>query len=141
MLIALAILTPLIVPLFSLELGQEDIGVTPKSTTERQAYDLMTKGFGVGYNGPLLIAIELDPPAKPSAEYTKKYNEATALQKHLKKEQKRLKAQQKQLEAEQASLERQQAKLQREGDALKQQQAALEQQQATLEAQAARLEA
>jgi uncharacterized membrane protein YdfJ with MMPL/SSD domain len=139
--LALLLLAPLIVPLFSLELGQEDIGVTPKSTTERQAYDLMTKGFGVGYNGPLLIAIELDPPAGPSEKYTKKYDEATALQTHLKKEQKRLTAEQKQLEAEQASLERQQAKLEREGDALKRQQAALERQQAALEAEATRLEA
>ena len=139
--LALLLLAPLIVPLFSLELGQEDIGVTPKSTTERQAYDVMTKGFGVGYNGPLLIAIELDPPAKPSAEYTKKYEEATALQKHLKKEQKRLKAEQKQLEAEQASLERQQKALQRKGDALKRQKATLEQEQRSLRAQQARLEA
>ena len=52
---------PLIVPLFSLQFGQEDVGVTPTDTTERQAYDLMTEGFGVGYNGPLLIASTLDP--------------------------------------------------------------------------------
>ena len=78
--VALALLAPLIVPLFSLRLGQEDVGVTPTSTTERQAYDLLTDGFGVGYNGPLLIAIELDPPAHPSAKYTKKYDEATSLQ-------------------------------------------------------------
>ena len=41
--LAVAILAPLIVPLFSLQLGQEDIGVTPESTTERQAYDLLTR--------------------------------------------------------------------------------------------------
>jgi RND superfamily putative drug exporter len=29
----------------------------PKSTTVRQAYDLLTKGFGAGVNGPLLIAV------------------------------------------------------------------------------------
>ena len=52
-----------LIPVFSLELGQEDIGATPKDTTERQAYDLMTAGFGVGYNGPLLIAVNLDSPA------------------------------------------------------------------------------
>ncbi|MGZ8629516.1 MAG: MMPL family transporter, partial [Actinomycetota bacterium] len=34
---SLAILVPLIVPLFSLELGQPDVGVTPTSTTQRQA--------------------------------------------------------------------------------------------------------
>ena len=54
--LSLAFLVPLIIPVFSLELGQEDIGATPADTTERQAYDLITAGFGVGYNGPLLAA-------------------------------------------------------------------------------------
>ena len=61
---AAAILVPLIVPFLSLELGQEDIGATPKSTTERQAYDLMAAGFGVGYNGPLLVAAEVGSPGE-----------------------------------------------------------------------------
>ena len=43
-LVALALLVPLIVPMFSLHLGQEDIGATPKDTTERQAFDLMASG-------------------------------------------------------------------------------------------------
>ena len=63
------ILIPLIIPFLSLDLGQEDIGATPKSTTERQAYDLMAAGFGAGYNGPLLIATQLGTPAKPSSEF------------------------------------------------------------------------
>ena len=37
--IMLAMLLPLMIPFFSLELGQEDIGATPKETTERKAYD------------------------------------------------------------------------------------------------------
>jgi uncharacterized membrane protein YdfJ with MMPL/SSD domain len=67
--LAVVILLPLIIPFFSLNLGQEDIGATPKSTTERQAYDLMASGFGVGYNGPLLVATQLGTPAKPSSEF------------------------------------------------------------------------
>ena len=59
--LSLAFLVPLIIPVFSLELGQEDIGATNPDTTERQAYDLITAGFGVGYNGPLQVASELDP--------------------------------------------------------------------------------
>ena len=105
----LAILAPLIVPLFSLQLGQEDIGVTPTSTTERQAYDLLTRGFGVGYNGPLLVAMRLDPAAKPSAGYTRKYDEATSLQARAREgatapgsEQAALEQRQAELEAEQA---------------------------------------
>ncbi len=50
--IAGLILFPLLIPFLSLELGQEDIGATPKSTTERKAYDLISSGFGAGYNGP-----------------------------------------------------------------------------------------
>ena len=38
------LLVPLIIPFFSLDLGQEDIGATPKDTQERQAYDLLAAG-------------------------------------------------------------------------------------------------
>jgi len=132
--ISLVILLPLIVPLFDLELGQPDVGVTPTSTTQRQAYDMLTEGFGVGYNGPLLLAMSLDPVAHPSAKYTKKYDRATALQQELEKEQKRLQKQQAKLERQQAALEARQAELEREGAALQRQEAALEREGAALEA-------
>ena len=95
--VSLAALVPLIIPAFSLELGQEDIGATSPDTTERQAYDLITAGFGVGYNGPLQVASLLDPVAAPSAEYTAKYDQATSLQQDLPKQQQRLEAQQREL--------------------------------------------
>jgi uncharacterized membrane protein YdfJ with MMPL/SSD domain len=136
---ALLILAPLIVPLFSLTLGQEDIGVTPKSTTERQAYDLMAAGFGVGYNGPLLIANELSPPAKPSAEYTRKYDKATALQRELTREQKQLTRKSAELQQQQAQLERRAADLGRRQAALERQAAALERQKVGLQREQARL--
>jgi uncharacterized membrane protein YdfJ with MMPL/SSD domain len=51
-LVALALLIPLIVPMFSLHLSQEDIAATPRETTERQAFDLMAAAkYGPGYNG------------------------------------------------------------------------------------------
>jgi putative drug exporter of the RND superfamily len=59
---ALAVLVVLALPIFQLELGQNDISALPKSTTARQAYDGLTKGFGPGVNGPLLIASEFDTP-------------------------------------------------------------------------------
>ncbi len=139
--ISLALLVPLIVPLFTLELGQPDVGVTPTSTTQRQAYDLLTQGFGVGYNGPLLLAMSLDPVAEPSAKYTKKYDEATALQTQLEKEQKRLEAQQAQLEEQQDALEKRGRELQREAKALARQGAALAREGAGVKAQEARLQA
>jgi putative drug exporter of the RND superfamily len=52
---ALAVLVVLALPIFQLELGQNDLSALPKSTTARQNYDSLTKGFGPGVNGPLLI--------------------------------------------------------------------------------------
>jgi uncharacterized membrane protein YdfJ with MMPL/SSD domain len=139
-LVSLAFLVPMIIPAFSLELGQEDIGATNPSTTERQAYDLITAGFGVGYNGPLQVANELEPVATQSAQYTKKYDKATSLQKTLKHDQKTLPKQQKQLEQQQKQLEAQQAELTQEGDELQAQQASLTAQGDELEAKQASLE-
>jgi RND superfamily putative drug exporter len=57
---ALAVLVVLAIPLLQLELGQNDISALPKSTTARQAYDGLTRGFGPGVNGPLLVASEFE---------------------------------------------------------------------------------
>ncbi len=132
----LALLIPLIVPFLSLNLGQEDVGATPKSTTERQAYDLLTAGFGVGYNGPLLVAVDLGSPAKQSSEYTNQYEQAQSLQKQLEQEQKSGKTQQQQLQAQANSLTAQSTQLTAQQKQLEQQQNSLEAQQAALERQA-----
>jgi uncharacterized membrane protein YdfJ with MMPL/SSD domain/predicted nucleic acid-binding Zn-ribbon protein len=134
--IALVILVPLIVPLFSLELGQPDVGVTSTSTTERQAYDMTTEGFGVGYNGPLLLGMSLDPVAEPSDAYTNKFDRATRLQKDLKREKKQLNAEKRQLERQQAQLEAQEQELRQEAAALQEQSARLEREGAALETRA-----
>ena len=133
--LSLAALVPLIIPAFSLQLGQEDIGATSPDTTERQAYDLIAAGFGVGYNGPLQVASKLQPVATPSATYTNKYNKAQALkkdlqrkQKELPKEQQQLEQQQRKLQAEQRSLEKQKTQLQTEQAALQRQANALQDQ-------------
>jgi putative drug exporter of the RND superfamily len=65
--VALLILIPLAIPLFSLNLGQQDNAAMSESTTIRQAYDLTTKYFGAGTNGPLLIAVKLGSPAQPAS--------------------------------------------------------------------------
>ena len=59
---ALAILIPLMIPLLSLTLGQQDTGALSTSTTARQAYDEISENFGQGVNGPLLIAVKLGAP-------------------------------------------------------------------------------
>ncbi len=57
---ALAVLIVLALPIFQLELGQNDLSALPKDTTARQNYDSMTKGFGPGINGPLLITSQYE---------------------------------------------------------------------------------
>ena len=61
---ALAILIPLTIPLLSLTLGQQDTAALSTSTTARRAYDLISKNFGPGVNGPLLIVVTLGSAAQ-----------------------------------------------------------------------------
>jgi RND superfamily putative drug exporter len=54
----LTILVVLAIPLLSMRLAFPDEGGNPKSDTTRQAYDLVSDGFGAGFNGPLILAAE-----------------------------------------------------------------------------------
>jgi putative drug exporter of the RND superfamily len=60
---AVLLLVALALPLRSMELGIADDGTDPKSTTQRQAYDLLTEGFGPGVNGPLLVTVSIPKDA------------------------------------------------------------------------------
>ena len=62
----LVVLVTLSIPVFSIRLGNTDAGNLPRSDTTRAAYDLLAKGFGAGYNGPLLVAVEV-PNAQAAA--------------------------------------------------------------------------
>ncbi|MGW1560432.1 MMPL family transporter [Streptomyces sp. NPDC002144] len=55
------------VPATQLELGLPDDGSQPTSTTQRRAYDLLSEGFGPGFNGPLLIVTDAKDSADPKA--------------------------------------------------------------------------
>ncbi|MFD0290739.1 MMPL family transporter [Streptomyces sp. NPDC127061] len=46
------------VPVASLEMGLPDDGSQPTSTTQRRAYDLLSDGFGPGFNGPLMVVVD-----------------------------------------------------------------------------------
>jgi uncharacterized membrane protein YdfJ with MMPL/SSD domain len=63
LIVGLVVLLLLAAPVRSLHLGQTDIGALPEDTQSRQSYDTMTKGFGPGSNGPMLIAVSLSKPA------------------------------------------------------------------------------
>ena len=60
----LALLTVIAIPMLNMRLGQEDNSQFPDSTQTKKSYDLMSKGFGAGSNGPLSVAMTLNPPAK-----------------------------------------------------------------------------
>jgi len=53
--IGLIIIGIVAMPFFSLRLGNSDQGNDPAGTTTRQAYDLLSAGFGPGFNGPLQL--------------------------------------------------------------------------------------
>ena len=53
-----AVLLVLASPFAGLRLGFPDRGNDAADTTTRQAYDLVSQGFGPGANGPLLLAAE-----------------------------------------------------------------------------------
>jgi putative drug exporter of the RND superfamily len=55
----LAAICTLAIPVLSLNMGTADAGTSPSNTTIRKAYDLLAKGFGPGFNGPLLVAVDL----------------------------------------------------------------------------------
>ena len=56
---SVAVLVVLAIPLFSITLGQPDNGTNPTSDSSRQAYDLISQGFGPGANGPLAVVVKL----------------------------------------------------------------------------------
>jgi RND superfamily putative drug exporter len=55
------------IPVLSLNLGQPDNGTNPLDQSNRQAYDLISQGFGVGANGPLTVVVKL-PKQSSSAD-------------------------------------------------------------------------
>jgi len=66
---ATAVLLALAAPALGMRLGFPDAGNDRPETMTRQAYDLMSEGFGPGTNGPLVIAAELpDSGAKADVE-------------------------------------------------------------------------
>ena len=46
------------IPAADLHLGLPDDGVAAPDTTQRKAYDLLSAGFGAGFNGPLMVVVD-----------------------------------------------------------------------------------
>jgi RND superfamily putative drug exporter len=69
---SLLILAALAAPVLSLSLGQLDAGSFPTSKGSRQAHDLVSRGFGPGANGPLLVTVSLPGSDVATSEATVK---------------------------------------------------------------------
>ncbi|MER5989541.1 MULTISPECIES: MMPL family transporter [Streptomyces] len=67
------------VPAASLELGLPDDGSQPTSTTQRRAYDLMSEGFGPGFNGPLVVVVDAEGSDDPQAVFQRTSDDIKAL--------------------------------------------------------------
>ncbi|KOY50221.1 MMPL family transporter [Streptomyces sp. XY332] len=60
LLVAVIGLGAIAIPASKLEMGLPDDGAQPVSTTQRKAYDLLSEGFGPGFNGPLMVVVDGD---------------------------------------------------------------------------------
>jgi RND superfamily putative drug exporter len=59
------------IPATTMRLGLPDDGAQPPDSTQHKAYDLLTDGFGAGFNGPLTIVVDAAAcPAPRSAAAT-----------------------------------------------------------------------
>ena len=64
---AVVVLLALATPALWLQTAFPAAGDAPAETTHRQAYDLLAEGFGTGFNGPLLVVVDLDAPGVEAA--------------------------------------------------------------------------
>ncbi|MGW7531418.1 MMPL family transporter [Amycolatopsis sp. NPDC054798] len=67
LLTALVGLAVVAIPALSMQLGLPNDSTAAPETTQRKAYDLVSKGFGEGANGPLLVVVDTGPNHNPAA--------------------------------------------------------------------------
>jgi putative drug exporter of the RND superfamily len=60
--LALGVIAILAIPVFAMRSGLVDASTDPRSSTTHQAYELLAKGFGPGFNGPLVLVGEVNSP-------------------------------------------------------------------------------
>jgi RND superfamily putative drug exporter len=65
--LAAVLMAVIAIPFFSMRLGSSDAGSDPAGSTTRQAYDLLAKGFGPGYNGPLQLVAQVHNAGEQAA--------------------------------------------------------------------------
>ncbi|MGE3686270.1 MAG: MMPL family transporter [Acidimicrobiia bacterium] len=60
--VGLGAMCAIAIPALSMRIGVPDDGNAPAHTTQRVAYDQLAEGFGPGFNGPILVVVELPAP-------------------------------------------------------------------------------
>ncbi len=68
----LALLCVIAIPLLSIQTGHVGDGADPASYTDKRAYDLITEGFGPGYNAPFTIVVNVGHDASGQAALASK---------------------------------------------------------------------
>ena len=76
LLVGLAAVLTLAAPLLDLRLGQTDSSQSPTSSTLRRSYDLLSDGFGPGFNGPLVLAVDLAGAIVPPEQVVRQIESA-----------------------------------------------------------------
>jgi RND superfamily putative drug exporter len=64
--VAIAVIVVVSAPFFAMRLGSTDAGNDPSSQTTKKAYDLLSEGFGAGFNANMQIVAQLKQPGGPA---------------------------------------------------------------------------
>jgi RND superfamily putative drug exporter len=67
---SLAFMVLCLLPTLGLRLESSDAGNDPSNTSTYRAFNMLARGFGPGFNGPLLVAVELPAPGHDAAVAT-----------------------------------------------------------------------
>ncbi len=62
--ISLIVMLLFLVPFLGMRLDTSDAGNDPSGTSTYRAFNLLSRGFGPGFNGPLMIATQLSSPGQ-----------------------------------------------------------------------------
>ena len=65
---ALLLIVLLALPFFALRLGSADQGTDPAGTPTRVAFDMLSKGFGPGFDGPLMLVGVVQPDQRAAID-------------------------------------------------------------------------
>jgi uncharacterized membrane protein YdfJ with MMPL/SSD domain len=65
-LVGLFVVAVIASPVLGMRLGLPDAGSQPVGSTARTAYDLLRKGFGPGFNGPLTVVVDAPNTVNPT---------------------------------------------------------------------------